>query len=94
MPVIEKYSESADSKSSGAVSYRYYIAKGQIMNLAKIVCVCRIRCLSGVAWITKKHDLTDYILFKDSAMELHNSVSIVIEALTDSVIEIAGNIPE
>jgi hypothetical protein len=62
------------------------VKKGTIMRIPQAATGCRVSCLSGVLWLTKKNDPEDYIITADSSLVIERHGHSVIEAITDCVV--------
>jgi hypothetical protein len=62
------------------------VKKGAIIRLPQAATGCRLSCLSGVLWLTRKNDPEDYIITADSALVVEHYEHSVIEAITDCVV--------
>ncbi len=62
------------------------VKKGDVMKLPQAATGCRVSCLSGILWLTRKNDPEDYIITADSALVIERHEHSVIEAITDCVV--------
>jgi hypothetical protein len=62
------------------------VKKGYVMRIPQTAAECKVSCLSGVLWLTRKNDPEDYIITADSSLVIERHGHSVIEAITDCVV--------